>query len=348
MYSNISITNLRSIKKLDLNDLKQINLFVGNNNCGKTTILESIFLLSGPTNPNLPNSINLLRGYNAIDDNYWKVIFNNLNTSDEINIKGDFMSPKEMRNLHLKALIEPIKINQADIKKIGDTNITEFINGIEMSLTLNTGGKVQQYNSKIYKDELEIKLDIAKNFKNTFNCTFLPSRFLLSDINKKLESIIRNKKEEKILKVLQKIDPNIQKIAFIGNQINFDIGLDNLVPIYILGDGIIKVLSIVITIAESPNGIVLIDEIENGLYTKSQNILWEAVFESSKEFNTQIFATTHSIECLRSVVDTHESLDIKDDVFKLFRIEKNNEEIKAIDYTIEILKESLNSGWEVR
>jgi AAA15 family ATPase/GTPase len=61
MYKTIQIEGIRGIKKLLLEDFQQFNLFVGKNECGKTTVLESLFLITGPTNPGLPLKINNFR-----------------------------------------------------------------------------------------------------------------------------------------------------------------------------------------------------------------------------------------------------------------------------------------------
>ncbi|MCD6146065.1 MAG: AAA family ATPase [Methanosarcinales archaeon] len=76
MYKKLTINGFRGIKHLEVDDFRQVNLFVGKNNCGKTTILESLFLLTGPTNPQLPLKINGFRDFNIIDENAWRVFFN--------------------------------------------------------------------------------------------------------------------------------------------------------------------------------------------------------------------------------------------------------------------------------
>ena len=47
VFNEVEINNFRGIKHLVLSDLRQINLLVGKNNCGKSTVLDGIFLLSG-------------------------------------------------------------------------------------------------------------------------------------------------------------------------------------------------------------------------------------------------------------------------------------------------------------
>lgn len=79
MYNKIIINGLRGLKYVEIDDFKRVNLFVGNNNSGKTTILESLFLLINPSNAELPLKINRFRGYISLDENYWRTIFYRMN-----------------------------------------------------------------------------------------------------------------------------------------------------------------------------------------------------------------------------------------------------------------------------
>lgn len=63
MFSKIEIERFRGIKYAFIEGFKQINLFFGKNNCGKSSLLESFFLASGLSNPLLPIHVNIVRGY---------------------------------------------------------------------------------------------------------------------------------------------------------------------------------------------------------------------------------------------------------------------------------------------
>lgn len=68
VFNEVEINNFRGIKHLLLPDLKQVNLLVGKNNCGKSTVLDAIFLLSGFSNPILNMRINQFRDYNSFTE----------------------------------------------------------------------------------------------------------------------------------------------------------------------------------------------------------------------------------------------------------------------------------------
>jgi AAA15 family ATPase/GTPase len=67
MFTKLEINNFRGIRKLELNDFNRINVFVGKNNVGKTTVLEALFLLNGASNAILPLKINGFRGLFSLD-----------------------------------------------------------------------------------------------------------------------------------------------------------------------------------------------------------------------------------------------------------------------------------------
>ena len=68
MYNSFEIEKFKSINSLKIENLSRINLFFGRNNCGKTTLLEAIFLLSGISNPELFRRCNSFRSFNQITD----------------------------------------------------------------------------------------------------------------------------------------------------------------------------------------------------------------------------------------------------------------------------------------
>ncbi|MGQ9778739.1 MAG: AAA family ATPase [Bacillota bacterium] len=106
-------------------------------------------------------------------------------------------------------------------------------------------------------------------------------------------------RQEALLKALQVIEPRLCRLAVVvaGGVpiIHGDIGLERLVPLPIMGEGMTRFASLVLAMANAPNGVVLIDEIENGLHHTILPQVWRAIGETARDFNTQVFATTHSL-----------------------------------------------------
>ena len=131
--------------------------------------------------------------------------------------------------------------------------------------------------------------------------------------------------------------------------IYFDIGIERLIPIQLMGDGISRLMSVLMVMAFFENGIILIDEIENGLHATALEHLWSIIKEGSEAYNVQIFATTHSLECVRTFSNIFNQEVLPTDTSRLFRIEKSqSDEFKAFKYNAEVLKASVDNNWEVR
>ena len=98
MFEKVIIERFRGIRYACIEDFKQINLFFGKNNCGKSSLLESLFLASGLSNPLLPVHINIMRGYNKARYNDLKFEFFNLDSTQPIHIQ---MVDGEIRDLNI-------------------------------------------------------------------------------------------------------------------------------------------------------------------------------------------------------------------------------------------------------
>lgn len=352
MYEKIEIKNFRSIKELEIQDFKTVNLFVGKNGCGKSTVLESMFLLTGPTNPELPIKVNIFRNYfNNVDDYMWKLLFKDLDVSQSIKISGDLSDPKQVRKLTIKPNYENVLKSKTDI--IEDNSISSaFITGLDLELELtNVSKPIEKYLSRVILDSQGSKLSPATNYKETLYGVFINTKTML-DLTVELakgvhEAILKNQISE-VVQILQLIEPSIKDIS-IGLNNSVQCKVENKIfPLNFLGDGIFRILHYLIKIYEGKNGVLFIDEIENGLHYSSLEILWKAIFESAKKFNVQIFATTHSLECVRAFSSVYSESGNKNDDIRLYRIEKKGNEHKTIAFNNDELESAIESGWEIR
>ena len=358
MYRDITIKGLRGIKRLKIEDFRQVNLFVGKNNCGKTTVLEGLFLLTGPTNAQLPLKINSFRNFNVIDENSWSLFFNNLDINSNIEISGRLIKPKENRRLIIKPSVKSIAIMEKTTidKKVVDikdsySGLTSAVDGLklEYSLTKNKSKTPEKIITGIAAKGPGIQIELAKDHKELLRGVFINPTTISGDIETRFNNVQIKKQTGKIIDVLRQIEPSLDNLSLGADGIIYcDIGLDRLMPLNVMGDGMFRILSIVLAISDTKNGIVLIDEVENGFYHSSQEILWNAIFKSAKEFNVQIFATTHSIECVKAFSSSYSRLGKDNDEIRLYRVERKADDCKIVSYDHKTLEASLDSDWEVR
>ena len=118
------------------------------------------------------------------------------------------------------------------------------------------------------------------------------------------------------------------------------------VPLKSLGDGAIRLFSVALALANSRDGILLIDEAENGIHHSVQPDFWRMVLRMARENNTQVLATTHSWDCVRGFAEA--AIDDEDAEGILFRLERDDEDIWEVFYPEERLKIVAEQGIEVR
>jgi AAA15 family ATPase/GTPase len=113
-----------------------------------------------------------------------------------------------------------------------------------------------------------------------------------------------------------------------------------------MGEGFNRIFAIVLAIANYPQGVVLIDEIENGLHFSALERLWSAVHEMAVKTDVQIVATTHSLECVRAALSTAKGQG--GDELSVQRMQAVNDNIEAVAFTQDTLAYSIENGVEIR
>lgn len=158
------------------------------------------------------------------------------------------------------------------------------------------------------------------------------------------------KAENDIIKMLQIIAHDLNRLAVRLTAgiptIYADIGIEKMIPLPLMGDGIARLLRIALAITDASKGIVLIDEIENGLHYTIMKNVWKAIAYIARKYSCQVFATTHSRECIQAA---HEAFteDKKYD-FLLHRLELLEGEINNVVYDQEPLEAVVKAKFEVR
>ena len=359
MFKNIKIERFRGIKYADIKDFKQVNLFFGDNNCGKSTLLEALFSLTGQSNPLIPTQLNNIRGYRKVGREDMDINFYKFDSSKPIILSSIGKEDRELEITTFESSSKTIDIN--NINTISSTSGENF-HGFKLKYKLN--GK--SFNSEIVISDNLTKQDNPKiavdsRYKETLYAEYLPANYNFASSLQGLSNIINNKEEHVIVSALRMFDNRIKDFQINVDDIRVDIGWDKRVPINIMGDGTRKLLVIIAAIYSCANGIVFIDEIDNGFHYSRLSPLWLMIDALAKRVNCQVFATTHNIDSIKSFAsirsfaqqhktDNHLNIDdIISNSFAAFNlIHTKEDELKALPYTLEQLNYVINQGVEVR
>jgi ABC-type dipeptide/oligopeptide/nickel transport system ATPase component len=349
MYKSITIRNFRALTELQVDNLGPINLFVGRNNCGKTTFLEGVFLLVGGTNPRLPININGFRGLSFIIPDYWPTFFHNMQVSVPIEIQGqsqDGLSFQTLRILPRKRGKRIPLTEQGGVAAIDVMSASKEKNGEMIGLELQYQTDSRSHTSSVYIDQEKKELDFSggapPDKRGVFVGPLVPPEW-----KERFDDAQREKRLPELIQSMKEIEPSISDIRLnaIG-LLEADIGLPKLLPVNLLGGGFSRSLTIALDMLSFQNGVVLIDEIENGLHHSAQSKVWEGIFQWAMKYNVQVFASTHSLECIHAF-----HLANKPGLFggeaKVFRIERE-EDFRVVEMTREDISVLLENGWEMR
>src|SRR3989339_229880 len=334
-YNNLEITGFRGIKHLKIDGFGDINLLVGKNNSCKTTVLEALFLLTGISNAALVETINRFRDLISESNEDFSFIFHNL----------DFES-----KLVLKAFLNNNKFKQLQSY---ETSIQKkVINELLFNFSIFEKNK-NNYQSKLGFKDRELIAFPTQNYKEKLFGFYITPKYSIShDIHQTLEDIIVNKKKDEIINILQLIEPNIKDISFGLNRMIFvDIGVDKLLPLNLQGSGTIKLLQIILALYKVKDGIIFIDELENGFHFSTLKDIWKIIIETSKKNNIQVFVTSHNLDTLKflkSAIEENEDKSSKNRVRSITLRRLPDDSIKSYVYNFEQFEFSLEQGIEIR
>ena len=332
---------------MQLDNFGQVNLFVGENNCGKTTVLEALFLLCGAKNPMLPITINSLRRLQFISDEILCTFFHNMNYEHPIEIVGEIQDRPGQHKLLIESkkysetITEPVT---SDIIKVTDSETSSLPNCLEFKYSNPTESNGTFTSSIFRKDQ---KMETKGAGEPLIRALYL-SPMVDFEWQKWFGLVQRKKELEKVISFVKKIEPEIEDLRL--NEIGLlevDVGLSKMIPIHSMGGGTVRFLSIALALLNFRDGVVLIDEIDAGLHHTIQAAMWEAIFSWAESLNIQVFSTTHSYECLNAFNQC-----VKGDLFagqgKLYRIEREKDIFKSVEIDQEKLTSLLENAWEVR
>lgn len=293
MLKSLHIKNYRGFKALDLEGLKRTNIIVGQNNTGKTALLEALALLLWDPPQNCGGLPNLFRttGGNW-DENFWKWLFHN------------------------KTLTTPVEIR------------AKFEDLPEFGIWVGTGSATPQ--GAIHPTNVTIGTGKLFTLGGRENALLKPSVFSTRPTDPRQDAIDYNRvvlrrQKKRVEKLLKTIEPKLETIETLQTGdtplLYADVGLSEMLPVTQMGQGFNRLLDIYSELVAADAKVLLIDEIENGLHHSALATIWEGLFLAGAEVGVQTFATTHSLECIRAA---HEAMSRQPQydlaVIQLFRV----------------------------
>jgi AAA15 family ATPase/GTPase len=377
MLDSLDIKNYRNLEGLRIGSLAKINLITGKNNTGKSAILEAIAIYASKGDINLIYEILGERGEiysqsesdkNATESNIYALssLFTNRKISFDPN---DALSIGSFENTlfgNQKSFANSVSLrfvkyfDELQKDRLGNT-----ISRRRIASEYETDDQLANYKIGIERiagnNSFTLPLDEYRPFRFGFkglganeNFQFIRTRNIDREINGKLwDSITLTDKEQYVIDALKIIEPATERIAFIGEnqrerraviKLTKTVGV---LPLRSMGDGINRILTIILALVNSDNGYLLIDEFENGLHYSIQENLWNIIFSLTQKLNIQVFVTTHSEDSIRCFEKTLNKVQNPLDG-KLIRLDNDNGSIKQVVFNASELKIANDNDIEIR
>lgn len=321
---SLQIETYRGIKDLQVDNLGSVNMFVGDNNTGKTSVLEAIELLC---NPNMYSLIQIARQR----ERFKPMVRMGLNILDSVLYMFDVKVCNRQVNEYRLSVGGCIQNETGKVTVTGNV-IDELVDMTELA---KHNPYVRNRLSHVVVEEQEEVPTLIGDINNTFKKFEQLTPFGASSnhfeineytrvmgykeensilnvkmiqtvdhlIDNSFDRLIKNRDTRKrAVELLKEFDENITDIRYINDDRKFIPVIENkegdYIPLSLYGDGMKKALTMLNAIVSAENGVVLIDEFETALHTSAMSEVFKFILDVSKKLNVQLFLTTHSIEAV--------------------------------------------------
>lgn len=313
---NIEIRNFKCFENFTAEGLGRVNLIGGKNNVGKTAFMEAVFVNVYAQN---------LRSF-TLSLSFIKFARETLNLNSSNN------------NVHTN--------NRKKFLELSN-NIFTSSNVNHAYFRIDETEGVKKYHFEFNNQTIDVNANEFSFDINWINNIGFIDNFGFSnkEISNAYLHVQKKDKEQFLNDILHRFDSRIEK--FIGG----DVPQCRLNGVWLdlteLGDGTRSLISVVVALYGCENGYLFIDELDNGIHYTQLDELWEIILKVSKEQNVQVFATTHSKECIESYARVAKKL--QDEEITFIELGRNDDnEITSIVYDFEAFMNEVEQNQEIR
>lgn len=322
MLTSLHIQNFRAFRNLKLEGLGRVNLITGANNVGKTALLESLAMLFGigsGIQQSLPRMFRF-GGQADAEDSFWTWL-----------LPGGVKAGNALFDGCLAGREVSCRVGIGEAPRFGQPEFSEFKLG-------HLGGR---------RSVAHVTYGVSLPKFAVFSTVPVDSTQHAINFNR----VVIRRRRKTVEHLLNELEPRLITIEFLqasvaGPSLYADVGLAELLPVSQLGQGFNRLLDIYSELVAEDAKVLLIDEIENGLYWKALPIVWKGLFAAARELDVQIFATTHSLECIRAADEAARAGGNYD--LAVIRLDRVGDEIKPTVMGEETMRTAKEFGWEIR
>ena len=343
MIDQIDIEGFRGIERLTGARFGRFNVIIGKNDASKTALMEAIAVADMPFGAlGVVAAMQRLRvGANGPSfgdfEGFWLPVFFNHDARKGVHLVA-MKDGKETRVVvSQQAAPQPLSVN--------DQGLTAW----SLQATASSGEQVIQSNVFAAGAENATFVQPAAETKTGF--WIFPRADVTALALQQFSSLKQEGGDEEVVSLLREIEPRLSRIDILAPRgraaIHVGIGsVTRMLPIAMMGQGFQRAFEMATCLAHAPTNILFIDEFENGLHHSVVRALWAWVARVALRRDIQIFATTHSEECLAAATAVFKDADKS--AFRVVRIDRLEHGLELQTYEAGEVNSAGNLGVELR
>lgn len=342
MFQTIDIKAYRGLKNITLQNLSRVNILVGENNTGKTSILEAIQLLRDPevvdnvlsiAKKRQPRNI-MVQSANLIPFDEFLYSFPVQGEQKDIVI---YATDYELKKWHIelcgtikKEIYDKEDLSESEQRRYdlycGEDGEISVISGNFLYISENlTSENNYSFRETQLRPDVSMKetLDIKKENMSRVSIVYISPMDVYTNrvLNANFYKGMRVSEKETLIQLLRLFDERIIgiEIGMLNAKPTILIELENigLMPVSLFGDGLKKILTLASAIVKTKQGIILIDEFETGIHQRALVQVADWIASAAEERDIQIFLTTHSSEAVNALVQAQKKQQIDMSAYRL-------------------------------
>ena len=364
MLTELAVTNFRNIERLTVKPLSRFTLIGGKNGVGKTALLESLWLLTGPNQPDLPNRLD---GFRGTDERgrltFFSNIFRNFDTEQTIRISAEERDSGRRKTLEVTVSDNPTFTRSIDAA--GESNLAQAVGDKQVVFEYQDGTSGERFTSSAWLVQQVIGSAIgpvsavAEGIEQTraiipkqpgATLSSARRREDVAQVASRFGTLQLSDQDSIITDFLRNVEPRLNRFSpiTINGVPIVHAYLDSTppMPVNLVGEGFGRLFEMSVALGNQKGGMVLIDEIENGIHHSALEKVFSAMLELAEEFDVQIVATTHSRECIMAA---HRALRSQgEDKFAYHRIDRRGDDLIVASYDSEMRETAIRHRMEIR
>ena len=365
VISDFTIENLRHISHLNISPLARVSLVGGKNGVGKTTLLEAIWLFTGPNYPSLTARVGQFRGFvDPRNELFFANLFPHFQTDRAIKLRATRNGREEPSELTITVSKNNVVLNQIDPKEgsnrlqsVGEHQVVFTYQEEKASKPYVSSARwVREAPTSVVPGRVQVAGEGTHEVRAPMPTR--PGAILMTAKNREDAASVASRlgelqlaeKDDSVLHLLRHLEPKLNRLSTITIEndplVYAHIGSEPPLPASLVGEGFNRLLELAVGMGHMSGGMLLIDEIENGLHHSALEEIFSALYALALQFDVQVIATTHSAECIRAA---HAALaDFGEDGFAYHRIDRHDDGLKTVHFDREMTDTAIDYGLEVR